>query len=306
MALVTEDQVDLQTIDWFEDIGYQYLCGYDIAHDGGMPEYVDKPMQGANLAQAIARVNHVFKGKPGGKVVDHIGIAAQLKEALATYSAAKGKGRPTIDSSEALHVLLEKLQLARDLLHPVDWNGYETNALQLIPECLDHILAQENGKRRYCDAVLQMTKVFALCGTLDEAIRKYANRGIEAAQVIEELIAMAKEFKEDLERATKHKLTSEESSFYDALAQNISAQELMEEELLVEMAREVASKLRENITVDWSVRESVRARLRILIRQLLRKYKYPSDEQLGAVDFVIKQAEAFSEDINELDNGGLC
>ena len=386
-----------------------WLTGFDVPCLATM--YVDKPMQGANLAQAIARVNRVFKDKPGGKVVDYIGIAPQLKEALATYSAAKGKGRPTIDSSEALHVLLEKLQVARDLLHPVDWSGYETNALQLIPECLDHILAQENGKRRYCDVVLQMTKAFALCGTLDEATRlskevafhqavraplikgggdedspkdhefelrqllsraivgggvtdifklaglespdisilsdeflkevmkmpqknlavellqrlikdevktkfktnvvkqrkfsdllakslkKYANRGIEASQVIEELIAMAKEFKEDLERVAKHNLTSEESAFYDALAQNESAQELMGEEVLVEMAREVAKKLRENLTVDWSVRESVRARLRILIRQLLRKYRYPPDKQPGAVDLVLKQAEAVSDDL---------
>ena len=103
-------------------------------------------------------------------VVDYIGIAPQLKEALATYSAAKGKGRPTIDSEEALRILLEKLQVARDMLHPVDWSSYQTNALQLIPECMDHLLEQEDGKRRYCDTVLQITKAFALCGTLDGAM----------------------------------------------------------------------------------------------------------------------------------------
>ena len=120
-----------------------WLTGFDAPCLATM--YIDKPMQGANLAQAIARVNRVFKDKPGGLVVDYIGIAPQLKEALATYSAAKGKGRPTIDSSEALRILKEKIQVARDLLHPVDWSEFKTKALQLIPECLDHILEQEDG-----------------------------------------------------------------------------------------------------------------------------------------------------------------
>tara|TARA_Y100001936_G_scaffold134295_1_gene131296 strand:+ start:3281 stop:6373 length:3093 start_codon:yes stop_codon:yes gene_type:complete len=386
-----------------------WLTGFDAPCLATM--YVDKPMQGANLAQAIARVNRVFKDKPGGLVVDYIGIAPQLKEALATYSGAKGKGRPTIDSSEALRILLEKLQIARDLLHPVDWSAYETKALQLIPECMDHILGLEDGKKRYCDTVLQMTKAFALCGTLNEALEaskevafhqavrapliknsidvgppkdhdfelrqllsraiigdgvtdvfklagldkpdigilsdeflrevmkmphknlavellqrlirdevktkfrtnvvkqrkfsnlleqslsKYASRAIEAAQVIEELIAMAKTFKEDLEREGANGLTPEESAFYDALAQNESAQQVMGEEVLLEMSREVAKKLRENVTVDWAVRDSVRARLRILIRNLLKRYKYPPDEQKGAVEIVLRQAEVLSEDI---------
>lgn len=386
-----------------------WLTGFDAPCLATM--YIDKPMQGANLAQAIARVNRVFKDKPGGLVVDYIGIAPQLKEALATYSAAKGKGRPTIDSSEALRILKEKIQVARDLLHPVDWSEFKTKALQLIPECLDHVLEQEDGKRRYADTVLQMTKAFALCGTLDEALElspevafhqavraplikggtspdkahidinyrlkqlvsqavvgegvadvfklaglespdisilsedflkevmkmphknlavellqrlikdevkskfrtnvvkqrkfsdllekslgKYKNRAVEAAQVIEELIAMAKQFREDLDRRDSHKLSDEEEAFYDALAQNDSASELMGEEVLVEMAREVAKKLRDNLTVDWAVRDSVRAKLRILIRTLLRKYKYPPDQQKDAVDMVLRQAEVISED----------
>ena len=384
-----------------------WLTGFDAPCLATM--YIDKPMQGANLAQAIARVNRVFKDKPGGLVVDYIGIAPQLKEALATYSAAKGKGRPTIDSSEALRILKEKIQVARDLLHPVDWSNFKTKALQLIPACLDHVLERENGKRRYADTVLQMTKAFALCGTLDEALElspevafhqavraplikgkqsdkpkkdfdyelrqlvsqavvgegvadvfklagletpdisilsedflkdvmkmphknlavellqrlikdevktkfksnvvkqrkfsdllekslsRYANHTIEAAQVIEELIAMAKHFREDLERRDTHNLNDEEEAFYDALAQNDSATELMGEEVLVEMAREVAKKLRENLSVDWAVRDSVRAKLRIIIRNLLRKYKYPPDQQKDAVEMVLRQAEVISE-----------
>ena len=385
-----------------------WLTGFDAPCLSTM--YIDKPMQGANLAQAIARVNRVFKDKPGGLVVDYIGIAPQLKEALATYSAAKGKGRPTIDSSEALRILKEKIQVARDMLNPVDWSDFRTKALQLIPACLERVLQHEDGKRRYADTVLQMTKAFALCGTLDEALElspevafhqavraplmkgdgggegerkdvnfelqqlvsqavvgegvadvfklaglespdisilseyflaevmkmphknlavellqrlikdevkskfrtnvvkqrkfsdllekslsKYANRAIEAAQVIEELIAMAKQFQEDLKRRESHNLSDEEEAFYDALSKNESAQELMGEEVLVEMAREVAQKLRENLTVDWAVRDSVRAKLRILIRTLLRKYKYPPDDQKDAVETVLQQAEVISE-----------
>ena len=386
-----------------------WLTGFDAPCLSTM--YIDKPMQGANLAQAIARVNRVFKDKPGGLVVDYIGIAPQLKEALATYSAARGRGKPAVDSSEALRVLKEKIQIARDLLHPVQWSEFKTKALKLIPECMDHILALEDGKRRYCDTVLQMTKAFALCGTLDEAmqlspevaffqavraplikgdgedrprkdtqfelrqlvsqavvgggvtdvfklagletpdisilsdeflkevmkmpyknlavellqklikdeikskfrtnvvkqkkfsellsnaLKKYSNRAVEAAQVIEELIAMAKQFNTDLNLRESHNLTDEEEAFYDALAQNASAQELMGEQVLVEMAREVAKKLRENITVDWSVKDSVRARLRILIRQLLKKYKYPPDLEKDAIDLVLRQAEVIGEEV---------
>jgi type I restriction enzyme, R subunit len=147
-----------------------WLTGFDAPCLATM--YVDKPMQGANLAQAIARVNRVFKDKPGGLVVDYIGIAPQLKEALATYTAAKGKGQPTIDTSEALRILKEKIQVARDLLHPIDWSGFREPkaAMALLPNCLDHILELPDGKKRYCDTVLAMTKAFALCGTLDEAM----------------------------------------------------------------------------------------------------------------------------------------
>ena len=149
-----------------------WLTGFDAPCLTTM--YVDKPMKGANLAQAIARVNRVFADKPGGLIVDYIGIAPQLKEALATYSGANGKGRPTIDTSEALRILEEKLMVARDLLHPVDWSDFRTKALQLLPECIDHVLDQEDGRKRYCDTVLAITKSFALCGAMEEAM-VYAN-----------------------------------------------------------------------------------------------------------------------------------
>ena len=387
-----------------------WLTGFDAPCLATM--YVDKPMQGANLAQTIARVNRVFGDKPGGLVVDYIGIAPQLKEALATYSATRREGQPTIDSSHAFRILRDKIHIAREILHPLDWSEYQTKALQLIPLCMDHVLEKEDGKREYCDAVLQMTKAFALCGTLDKAVQlapevafhqavraplvkggnsdtpgkkkdvnhelrqllsqalvgegvadvfkmagldtpdisilseeflqevakmplknlavellqrlikdeittrfktnvvkqgkfsdllqqslsRYANRAIEAAQVIEELVAMAREFKEDLARRESHDLTVEEEAFYDALAQNESAQELMGEEVLVELAREIAKNLRENMVVDWSRKENVRARLRLLTRTLLRRYKYPPDQQVAAVDLVLRQAEVVCED----------
>jgi type I restriction enzyme R subunit len=147
-----------------------WLTGFDAPCLATM--YVDKPMKGANLAQAIARVNRDFKDKPGGLVVDYIGIAPQLKEALSTYTTSKGKGAPTIDTSEALRILKEKLQVARDLLHPIDWSGFNNpkTAMALLPNCLEHILAMPDGRKRFCDIVLSMTKAFALCGTLDEAL----------------------------------------------------------------------------------------------------------------------------------------
>jgi type I restriction enzyme R subunit len=385
-----------------------WLTGFDAPCLSTM--YIDKPMRGANLAQAIARVNRVFADKPGGLVVDYIGIAPQLKEALATYGAGGGRGKPTIDTDEALKILQEKIAVARDLLHPVDFSEYKSKALQLLPECIDHILELEDGRKRYCDIVLQMTKAFALCGAMDDALvfadevafhqavrgpliktakkgglgefkdtdfelkqlvseslvsggvsdifsiagiktpdisilseeflkevqkmkfkniavelleklindevkskfrtnvvkqkkfsdllknalTKYQNRSIEAAQVIAELIEMAREFKNDLEKSKELNLNPAETAFYDALSNNESAEELMGEEVLIQISKEIAEKLRKNVTVDWSVRESVRAKLRLLVKNLLRKYKYPPDQQESATQLVLKQAEVIS------------
>ncbi|MFN5118189.1 MAG: type I restriction endonuclease subunit R [Cyanobacteriota bacterium] len=397
-----------------------WLTGFDAPCLATM--YVDKPMKGANLAQAIARVNRVFKDKPGGLVVDYIGIAPQLKEALATYTASKGKGAPTIDTSEALRILKEKLQVARDLLHPIDWSGFRDpkTAMALMPDCLDHILELPEGKKRYCDTVLAMTKAFALCGTLDEAmaldpevtflqairaplikgdgvggdgsaprnvdfelrqllsdaliadgitdvfkvaglekpdisilsdqflaevskipqknlavellqrllreevqtrfktnvvkqkrfsellqasLNKYANRSIEAAQVIEELIAMAKQFRDEAEKVEAMGLSVAEVAFYDALANNQSAHDLMGDEVLMKMARELAEKLRGNLSIDWQYKENVRARLRTMIKALLKRYKYPPDQEAAAIELVLQQTEMISEEWSREDLG---
>jgi type I restriction enzyme R subunit len=162
----------------------------------------------------------------------------------------------------------------------------------LAVELLQRLIRDE-VKTKFKTNIVKQRKFTEL---LEKSLGRYANRTIEAAQVIEELIAMAKQFKEDQELADAHNLSEEEHAFYDALAQNESAQELMGEELLVEMSREIAAKLRDNLTVDWAVRESVRAKLRILIRQLLRKYKYPPDQQGGAIELVLQQAQVISEE----------
>jgi type I restriction enzyme R subunit len=397
-----------------------WLTGFDAPCLATM--YVDKPMKGANLAQAIARVNMVFKDKPGGLVVDYIGIAPQLKEALATYTAAKGKGAPTIDTSEALRILKEKLQVARDLLHPIDWSEFRDpkTAMALLPNCVGHVLGLSGGKKQYCDTVLAITKAFALCGTLDEAmaltdevaflqairapiikgdgaegdgvppknvdfelrqllseslvadgitdifkvaglqkpdlsilsdqflaevskipqknlavellqrllkeevqtrfktnivkqkrfsellqasLNKYANRSIEAAQVIEELRAMAKQFRDEAEKVDAMGLSVAEVAFYDALANNQSAHDLMGDEVLMKMARELAEKLRGNLSIDWQYKENVRARLRTMIKGLLKRYRYPPDQEAAAIELVLQQTEMISEEWSREDLG---
>lgn len=385
-----------------------WLTGFDAPCCHTM--YVDKPMKGHNLMQAIARVNRVFRNKPGGLVVDYIGIANELKAALKTYTESKGRGEPAHDAHEALAVLLEKLDIVRSMAHGLDYSGFETNALPLLLPTANHILGLKDGKQRFLDAMLAMSKAFSLCSTLDEAaalrteiaffaavkaaivkfttvdrkrsdadknsalkqildnaivadgvadifalagldkpnigllsdefledvrnmpsrnlavellekllrddikartrnnvvqekkygdrlletLRKYHNRAVETAQVIEELIQMAKDFQAALEREAALGLNPDEIAFYDALAHNESAVRELGDETLKKIAVEVTEKLRASTTVDWQVRESVRAKLRILVRRTLQKWKYPPDKQPDAVELVLQQAQALS------------
>jgi len=395
-----------------------WLTGFDAPPVHTM--YVDKPMRGHNLMQAIARVNRVFKDKPGGLVVDYIGIANELKAALKTYTESQGKGTPTNLAAEALPRLMENLDIARGILHGFDYSGYEKNALQLLVPCVDYIVRQdaeasgEERKRAFLDAVTAMTRALALCGTLDEAevvkkevaflsavkaailkwtavdrrrteaeknsalrrildnslisegvedifalaglekpnisllddrfledvrhmkarnlavellekllkgeiksrlrrnliqekkyserllesIRKYRNRAIETAQVIEELIQMAKEMQAQAKRDQELGLNPDEIAFYDALANNESAVRELGDDILKKIAHEVTEKLRNSTVVDWQKRESVRARLRILIRRTLQKWKYPPDKQDAAIELVMSQAEKVAEGWN--------
>lgn len=391
-----------------------WLTGFDAPVCNTM--YIDKPMKGHNLMQAIARVNRVFKDKPGGLVVDYIGIANDLKEALKTYTNAKGKGTPTLNVEEAFAILLEKLDVLRGMFAKTpknegfDYSDFATNPAPLMLPATNHILGLDDGKKRFLDTLLALSKANSLCSTLEQAqelqqeiaffnsikaaitkltsvdrklaesdkdsvlkqildnaviakgvddifamsgldkpnislmseefmedvrrmpyknfavellekllkddikshtrtnlvqekkysdrlqatLVKYNNRGIEAAQVIEELIAMAKEFHAELERNNSLGLNNDEIAFYDALATNESAVRKLDDEVLKLIASELAERLRASTTVDWQVRETVRARLRILVRRILQKYKYPPDQAPEAVELILKQAEVLS------------
>jgi type I restriction enzyme R subunit len=372
--------------------------------------YVDKPMKGHNLMQAIARVNRVFKDKQGGLVVDYIGIANDLKQALKEYTASNGRGRPTVDAHEAYSVLEEKLEVLRAMLHGFDYSNFLTGGHKLLAGAANYVLADKDGKKRWADNALAMSKAFSLCCTLDEAkavreevaffqavkvlltkreisskkktdeerelairqiigsavvseqvvdifdavgldkpnigllddeflaevrnlpernlavellerllegeikskfggnvvqnkkfsdlladvIKRYQNRSIETAQVIEELIQMARKFKEAANRSEALGLNDDEIRFYDALANNESAVRELSDETLKLIAHELTENLRQNVSVDWSQRESVRARLRLMVKRILRKYKYPPDQQEEAIQTVLRQAESLS------------
>lgn len=385
-----------------------WLTGFDAPCLHTM--YVDKPMRGHNLMQAIARVNRVFKDKPGGLVVDYIGIANELKAALAQYTQAHGRGTPTIDAQDALAALREEMDVLQHMLHGVEYEDFRTRAWQRLPKVANHVLGLEDGKKRFADAVLRASKAFALCCTLDEALvyrdelaflqavkvaltkregtdkkltdeqkehalrqiisrslvsnevidifaavglkrpnigvlsdefledvrhmkerniavellerllkgeiksrfktnvvqsakfsellqlslTRYRNRAIETAQVIEELIAMAKKFQQAAKRGAELGLSSDELAFYDALATNEAAVRELGDATLKKIAVELTQSLRKSITVDWSKREAVRAKLRVMVKTLLKRYKYPPDRQEEATDTVLKQAEELS------------
>jgi type I restriction enzyme R subunit len=390
-----------------------WLTGFDAPCLHTM--YIDKPMRGHGLMQAIARVNRVFKDKPGGLVVDYLGIADELREALATYSNSRGSGRPTIDQGEAVAAFLKYYEICEGLFHGFAWqaiwkDGTAGVRMALIGPAADHILGQEDGKRRLIANVDAMSKAFALAVTndevqshrhgvaffqmvrtwlgkkeastkrtddeldsairqivsgaiagdgivdvftaaglkkpdisvlsdeflaqvrgmkhrnlavdvlakllrgeirtrqqsnvvqarsfaemLDRAIRKYENRAIETAQVIEELIALAAEMREAAARGERLGLSNDELAFYDALETSDAAVVILGDAVLKEIARELTKSLKANVSVDWSVRESVRARLRVLVKRILRQYGYPPNREALATDTVLKQAEVLSE-----------
>ena len=374
--------------------------------------YVDKPMKGHNLMQAIARVNRVFKDKQGGLVVDYIGIANELKSALKEYTASKGRGRPTVDAHEAYSLLAEKMDILRGMLHGFDYSDYLNGGHKLLAGAANHILGLEDGKKRFADNALAMSKAFSLCCTLDEAkaereevaffqaikvlltkrdisakkktdeerelairqiignavvtgdvvdvfaavgldkpniglldddflaevrslpeknlavellerllegeiksrfstnvaqekkfsellsnvIARYQNRSIETAQVIEELIDMAKKFAAASKRGETLGLNDDELAFYDALANNEASVRELGDEILAKIAHELTDGLRKNVTVDWNNRDSVRAKLRLMVKRILRKYKYPPDKQEEAAQLVLVQAEKLCEE----------
>ena len=389
-----------------------WLTGFDAPSLHTM--YVDKPMRGHGLMQAIARVNRVFKDKPGGLVVDYLGLAHELKQALATYTESGGTGRTAINQEEAVKILLEKYEICCGLFHGFDWSlwvsGTPEKRLGLLPAAQEHILAQEDGKDRLLRAVRELSQAFALAvpheqalrirddvaffqavrsviakrapgqarteeelehairqivskavysdevvdifaaaglkkpdisilsdeflaemkgmpqrnlavellrkllageiqtrkrknvvqsrsfaEMLEQSIRRYQNRAIEAAQVIEELIALAKQMRRADQRGVDLKLNEDELAFYDALETNDSAVKVMGDEILRTIARELVASVRANITIDWTMRENVRAQLRVIVKRILRKFGYPPDKQEKATQTVLEQAEVLSE-----------
>ena len=399
-----------------------WLTGFDAPCMHTM--YVDKPMQGHGLMQAIARVNRVFRDKPAGLVVDYIGIAQKLKAALAQYSKSDQE-KTGVDAAQAVAVLVEKYEIVRDMFHGFDYAhalaGTPQERLAMMAGAVEWILERqqqwaaqeesEEGKkkahRRYQDAVLALSKAFALAAAsdkareireevgffqairaalvkssaapgasaqerelaiqqivsravvsteivdilkaagiqspdisilsdeflaevqqmekknlalealrkllgdsirsrskanvtesrkfserLEDAVARYHANAITAAEVIQELIALAREIRAARQRGEEQGLTDEEIAFYDALAENESAVQAMGDEKLRVIAHELLTSLRENVTVDWAQREPARARMRVLVKRILRKYGYPPDLQDAAVQTVLQQAEA--------------
>ena len=388
-----------------------WLTGFDAPSLHTM--YVDKPMRGHGLMQAIARVNRVFQDKPGGLVVDYLGLAHELKRALATYTESGGKGQTSLDQVEAVAVMLEKYEICRGLFHGFNWSGWFTGTaaerLSLLPAAQEHVLAQENGKERCMQSVLELSQAFALAvpheealrirddvaffqavravlakrapadarpgeeldhavrqiisravsseGVIDifaaaglekpdlsilsdeflsevrgmpqrnlavellqkllkgelvtrrrknvvqarsfaemleQTLRRYQNRAIEAAQVIEELIQLARDLREASARGEALGLSEDELAFYDALETNDSAVRVLGDETLRDIARELVETVRGNVTIDWTLRENVRAQLRVLVKRILRKHGYPPDKQEKATRTVLEQAEVLS------------
>jgi type I restriction enzyme R subunit len=395
--------------------------------------YVDKPMRGHNLMQAIARVNRVFKDKPGGLVVDYLGIATDLKKALSFYSDAGGKGDPTETQEKAVETLMEKLEVVHQMfseksqttesLIAEEPQAYYKNTsnfnyerfftvsprekLSIILQAEEHILGLKDGKKRYIDEVTLLSQAFALSVPHEEAmaekdrvaffqavksrlvkfestgsgksnaemetaikqivdealssekvvdifdaagiqkpeisilsdefllevkgmkhqnlalellkkilndeiksraktnlvkskallemlegsIKKYQNNLLTTAEIIQELINLAKEIKHNDARSKELGLSDDEMAFYDALEVNDTAVEVMGDAQLREIAREIANKVKVNSSIDWTIRESARAKLMVIVRRTLTKYGYPPDKQSKAIETVLKQAE---------------
>jgi type I restriction enzyme R subunit len=390
-----------------------WLTGFDAPCLHTM--YADKPMQRHGLMQAIARVNRVFRDKPGGLVVDYLGLADQLQKALADYTESGGEGKPVFDQEEAVAKMLELYEVSAGMFHGFDYSKFKTGtSLQrnaVVPPACEHILKQENGKDRFMKTATRLSRAFALSvphdkaiairddvgffqtvraalaktittggrpeeeldaavrqivsravasdqvidifsaaglkrpdisilsdeflaevkelphrnlafevlkkllndeikarskknlvqsrlfsQMLEETIRKYQNRSIETARVIQELIDLAKEMREASKRGEKLGFTDEELAFYDALEVNDSAVKVLGDETLRTIARELVDTVHKNTSIDWTVKESVKAKLRTMVKRILRKYGYPPDKQEKATQTVLEQAALLCRD----------
>ena len=394
-----------------------WLTGFDAPCLKTM--YVDKPMRGHNLMQAIARVNRVYGDIEGGLIVDYIGIASDLKNAMATYTESGGQGKPSFDQAEAVAMMLEKQEVVCQLFDRFNYEHYFTagthDKLTIILEAQEHILGLDDGKNRFTREVGLLSKAFALSvphlkameikddigffqaikarltkfeptgsGKSDEeiesairriidravvaddvvdifdaagikkpdisilsdefmdeirnmkrknialellkkllndeikgrtkrnfiqsrklsemlenAIKRYQNNLLSAAQIIDELIELAKEIRKEDNRIKELGLTEYEVAFYDALANNDSAKAVMSDEVLKELAHVLVERVRANTAIDWTIKESVQAKLRTIVKRTLRKYGYPPDMQLLATENILQQAKLLADEWSE-------
>jgi type I restriction enzyme R subunit len=398
-----------------------WLTGFDAPSLHTL--YIDKPMKGHGLMQAIARVNRVYKDKQGGLIVDYLGIALELKKALRSYTESGGKGNPTFEQADAIALMIEKYEVVSQMFHRYDYKKFfkasPREKMNIIPEAMEHILALTDGKKRFIREVTALTKAFSLAvpskkseelrdeigffqaikasiikntetkagrkteqemntaikqivskaviseGVIDifeaagidkpeisilsdkfledvqgmkhknlafealkklladqirikfkqnkiknkkfsemleEAIKKYQNRSIDSAQVIQELVNIAKQIREDKQRGEELGLSPEEEAFYDALANNESAKKVLGDEILKKIAVELTELVKTNTSIDWTMRSAVQAKLKIMIKRLLRKYGYPPDKEKIATDLVLDQAKLFAEDWSHEDD----
>lgn len=385
-----------------------WLTGFDAPVMHTM--YADKPMRGHSLMQAIARVNRVFKDKPGGLIVDYLGIATDLQEAVDVYTQEGGAGLPAEALEQVIGVMLDQYSIVAAMFHHFDYSGFfkgdPSKRLSIIPDAMEHILQQRDGKRRFVDSVGKLSKAFALAvpadetvdiredvaffqsvraaftkttpidgharedvesavkqlvsqavvtedvidifgaaglkrpniailsdefleeihhlpqknvalellrkllddeiraragknvvqarsfaEMLDQTIHRYQNRTIDAAEVISELIDIAREIRESTQRGQELGLTDDELAFYDALAENASAVEVMGDKQLAVIALELVRAVRDNVTIDWTVKQGARAKIRVLVKRILRKFGYPPDLEEAATNLVLQQAE---------------
>jgi type I restriction enzyme R subunit len=366
--------------------------------------------------QAIARVNRVFKDKPGGLIVDYIGIASDLKTALATYTENGGQGAPTLDQADAVATMLEKFEVVTQMFDGFEYQPYfkanTKSKMTTILEAQEFVLGLDDGKNRFTKQVGLLSKAFALSvpdekameikddvaffqavkarltkfeptdgersdddietairqivdkavvaegmvdifdaagikkpdisilsdefmeeikgmerknlalellkkilgdeiksrgkknfiqskklsEMLETAIKKYQNNLLTAAQVIDELIKLAKDIKESDARGDNLNLNNDEIAFYDALMINGSAMAILGDDKLRDLARILVEKVKANTTIDWTIKESVQARLRVIVKRILNQYGYPPDKQKLATENILKQAELLAED----------
>ena len=392
-----------------------WLTGFDAPSLNTL--YVDKPMKGHNLMQAIARVNRVYKDKEGGLIVDYIGIGQDLKKASDRYTRSGGKGEPVFEEEKAISLMEEKYEIVKQMFHNYNYKKFfeasPKEKMRIIPEAMDQILSLNNGKKRFIKQTIALKKSFALVSSSSEAekirddvaffdavkasiikntetgesskskeelnsaikqifsktikadgvidvfesagiekpdisilsdefleevrgmkhknlafeslkkllkdqirvqfrkneiksrkfsellektVKRYQNRSIDSAQVIDELVSLAKEVKEEKEKGNDLGLSEEEEAFYDALANNESALNILGSEKLKEMAAELTRLVRKNVSIDWTIRDNVKAKLRVMVKRLLRKYGYPPDKRKMATDLVLDQAKRIASD----------